>query len=308
VQVADIAQTLQIAAAGMKVSTFEENGESYDIHLQAEQSVRRHIDRLAMLPVIGQASGQSVLIRDVVDFIPDDGPSEIKRLARRRQVSFTANIAPGYSEVAIQTALENIIRKHLPSKQYTSGPTGRTKETGRTGQSFINAFLLSFIFMYLILAAQFESFIHPFTILFCLPLTVPFALLSLLLFGQGLNIQSGLGLLVLFGVVKKNSILQIDHINQLRATGMQRSQAVLKGSVDRLRPILMTTIAFVAGMIPLITAKGIGAGFNRSIAGIVVGGQSLSLILTLLATPVLYERIDILIEKAQSWWPKKPKT
>jgi len=291
VSISDLSSTLRLLVGGDEVTTYEEDGEQYDIYLRAKEPYRNNRDVLDLLSV-PSSKGPPVPVSNLVTFEAGEGPAQINRLNRQRQVTITANNAPGVGEAEIMTRIAGIVDSlNLPAA-YSSGASGRSKELKNASIAFITAFAMAVIFMYLILSAQFESWLHPVTILLALPLTLPFALLSLLLFGQSLNIFSALGVLVLFGVVSKNGILQIDHTNQLREAGMDRQEAILKANKDRLRPILMTTAAFVAGMIPLILAKGIGAAYNNAVAGVIIGGQVMSLLLTLLATPVFYSLFD----------------
>ena len=296
VQVADVAETLRLLVGGDKVSGYSEAGQEYDVHLRAAAGYRADGDWLALIDVPSSTLGR-VPLMDVVRLEPGSGPAQIERLGRRRTVEFQANVSPGFSEETVGKAVKGVLAGLELPAGYEVTTTGRSKEMAQSGKTFMLAFAMSMLFMYLILAAQFESWLHPITILVSLPLTLPFALVSLIAFGQQLDIFSMLGLLVLFGVVKKNSILVIDHINELRARGTGRAEAILAGNKDRLRPILMTTLAFVAGMVPLLFSKGVGSGFNHATAGVIVGGQVLSLLLTLLATPVAYSLFD----DAQEW-------
>ena len=261
------------------------------MHLRAAQQFRTQEEGLSLLTVPSATLG-AVGLDQVVSFTRDTGPAVIERLDRQRQLSIIANTLPGASEAAIGARIRELVAAQNLGPEYTITASGTAKEQARSGAAFIAAFGMSFVFMYLILAAQFESWVHPITILLALPLTVPFALFSIVIFGQTINIFSMLGILVLFGVVKKNGILQIDHTNQLREAGMSRYDAIIQGNRDRLRPILMTTIAFVAGMLPLVISNGIGAGTNRAIGTVIFGGQTMSLLLTLLATPVIYSLFD----------------
>jgi len=295
VRIGDISQALNILVAGQEATTYNAGSDQYEVHVRAQNQFRTDVEGLNRMIVPSSKIGYVTLDR-LVNVQTGTGPASVDRVNRQRQVTLLANTKPGGSAATITAAMDQAVKElNLPTG-YTSGYIGQSKEMGKALFYFLLAFVLSFIFMYIVLAAQFESFIHPVTILLTLPLSIPFGILSLLIAGQSVNIFSGLGLLLLFGVVKKNAILQIDHTNNLRSQGMNRYDAIIQANRDRLRPILMTTIALVAGMIPLVVSSGAGSGTNRSIGVLVVGGQSLCLLLTLLAVPVFYSLFDDLAE------------
>jgi HAE1 family hydrophobic/amphiphilic exporter-1 len=294
VNVASIANALRTLVGGdSQATTYREGDDRYDVELRLKKEFRNSPDSLDRLYVPSASLG-NVRVSSVATLEEAGGPSQIERFNRQRQIQLSANLVEGQSmSVVLPIINETVASLNMPP-EYQSGLVGKSKEFGRAAAGYVIAFLLSIVFMYMVLASQFESFIDPITILISLPLSVPFALISLLLTGENFSIiYTSLGILILFGIVKKNSILQIDHIKSLRFhEGMPRLNAILQGCEDRLRPILMTTAALVAGMIPLAVGTGAGAGSRRTVAIVVIGGQSLCLLLTLLVTPVMYSLLD----------------
>jgi hydrophobic/amphiphilic exporter-1 (mainly G- bacteria), HAE1 family len=314
VRMSDIANALRLMVGGDdQVSRFHDPkvNDDYDVQLRLAQG-RRNDPAAIMELFVPSSRGGLVRLDNLVQLDEKTTASRVDRLDRQRQVSLRAGVGPGYALADRLEALQKAVDEmHLPST-YSTAVGGRGRELARTYREFVFALILSILFMYMILASQFESVVHPLTILLSLPLAVPFALLSLWATGNTLNLYSALGILVLFGVVKKNAILQIDHMNNLRQKGMSRAEAILQGNRDRLRPILMTTLALVAGMLPLAVGTGPGSEERRAIAVVVIGGQSLSLLLTLLATPVFYSIFDDLgslagVRKAIARMRRRPK-
>jgi HAE1 family hydrophobic/amphiphilic exporter-1 len=290
VQVAHVASSLNVFVGGEQVGKYKEGADQYDVWLRADRASRDTSEAVSNLPVPSLRQG-TVRVRDVASLARELGPAQIDRTSRQRQVTLVANL----DGLALGTATERIqaiIRSLDLPPQYQVEFFGRAKTMQETLVNFLMALLLSIVFMYIVLAAQFESFLHPITIMLALPISIPFALFSLIFLGETLNIYSIMGLFMLFGIVKKNGILQVDYTNTLRAKGMERDQAILEANAARLRPILMTTVTLIAAMIPIALGKGPGAASRASMAKVIIGGQALCLLLTLVLTPVAYSLFD----------------
>ena len=291
VSVDDIAQTMRTMVQGDVVTRFREGQDTYDVRLQLAEKDRNNPVVVAGLTIPSAKVGQ-VRLDNVATLTHGTGPVQIDRVDRQRNISIVFNLAPGFAMDKVMDAVTREVGQiHLPPG-YLTKFGGESKYYSEMVEGFAVAFLLSIIFMYMVLAAQFESFVHPITIMLSLPLAVPFALISLFVFREHLMLFSTLGILLLFGIVKKNSILQLDQTLNLLRAGLPRRQAIMTANRDRLRPILMTTAALVAGMIPVAIGQGAGDSSIRAIALVVIGGQTLCLLITLLITPVAFSLFD----------------
>jgi len=299
-----LATALGIMVGGEPVTKFKEGSEQYDVWLRADLVSRNRPDAIGALTVPGHG-GKPIELRTFARVQDERGPATIERYNRQRQIGVQCNLAPGVALGNALPVVEGFVTPLELPPEYRYEFLGEAKLMADSNSNFAMAFVLAFIFMYMILAAQFESLVHPITILLAVPLTLPFALISLFLLQTPLDVYAMIGLFMLFGIVKKNGILQVDYTNVLRAKGLPRDEAILKANEARLRPILMTTVMLVAAMIPIATGQGPGAAARASMAKVILGGQLLSLLLSLLVTPVAYSLWDDFSERVRrvaSWW------
>ncbi|MEO6184378.1 MAG: efflux RND transporter permease subunit, partial [Verrucomicrobiota bacterium] len=297
-RITEIAETLRTLVGGEIAGTFKEGDDQYDVWLRALPEGRNTQEALdgIMLRVhstsTNASANQLVQLSNFVKLREARGPNQIDRFQRQRKVTVVANLDPTYALGDAIASVKSVVDEENLASGYRAIFTGRAKQLDETLHNFLIAFGLAMIFMYMILAAQFEHFIHPISIMLAVPLSLPFALLTMILLNAPLNIFAIFGLFMLFGIVKKNGILQIDYTNTLRAQGMDREEAILQANKVRLRPILMTTIMLVASMIPIALGKGPGAAGRAAMAQVIIGGQMMCLLLTLLVTPVSYSIFD----------------
>jgi HAE1 family hydrophobic/amphiphilic exporter-1 len=288
VRMTDVSDAVRLFYSGEdEITRFKEGSEQYPVTMQLLPEQRDNPDVLARMMVPSTKLGQ-VRLENVASIGRGAGPASLQRYNREFQVSVFANVAEGYPlDLAAAHTVQSIKEVGLPAG-YSYVFSGQVKVLEETTLNLLLAMLLASIFMYMVLAAQFESFSYPFIIMLTLPLSVPFALFSLWITGRALSLWSALGMFLLLGIVKKNGILQVDYTNRLRREGMPVREAILEANRVRLRPILMTTLSIIAGLIPVAVGIGAGSEQRASIAVTIIGGQTLCLLLTLLVVPVAY--------------------
>jgi HAE1 family hydrophobic/amphiphilic exporter-1 len=288
VRMTDVSDAVRLFYSGEdEITRFKEGSEQYPVTMQLLPEQRDNPDVLARMMVPSAKLGQ-VRLENVATIMRGAGPATLQRYNREFQVSVFANVAAGYPlDLAASHTVQSIKEVGLPAG-YSYLFSGQVKVLEETTWNLLLAMSLASIFMYMVLAAQFESFTYPFIIMLTLPLSIPFALFSLWITGRALSLWSALGMFLLLGIVKKNGILQVDYTNRLRAGGMPVREAILEANRVRLRPILMTTLSIIAGLIPVAIGIGAGSEQRASIAVTIIGGQTLCLLLTLLVVPVAY--------------------
>jgi len=288
VSVRNIATTLQVQLGGKDFATFEEAGEQYNVMVQLEKENRSLPDQLAALYLRGDQE-QLIQMSSLVTVSERTAPRELNHYDRRRAVTITGSLLPGYTLGETLSQFENIAGSILPPDEgYQTAVSGESREFRESGYSLIFAFNLALIVIFLALAAQFESFTDPLTILVTVPLGLTGAFGALYLAGMTLNLYSQIGLVMLVGLATKNGILIVEFANQLRSEGREIVDSVLAASRLRFRPVLMTAISTIFGMLPIAFATGAGSESRSPMGMVVIGGMLLSTLLTLVVIPVVH--------------------
>jgi HAE1 family hydrophobic/amphiphilic exporter-1 len=306
VRISDIGGALRLMVAGDdEISAFRDAGEQYPVKIRVLESQRRDVAAIGKLTV-PSATGEQVRVDNIAEMVRGFGPTQIRRVNRQYSIEIQADLAPGHALDEASGDMRRLMTGLNLPPGYSFGMRGQTQYLDETTTNLLLAIGLASIFVYIVLAAQFESFMQPIIIMLALPVSVPFALFTIWVTGRTLNLWSALGILLLFGIVKKNSILQVDYTNVLRRRGVPMHEAIVEACRTRLRPILMTTSAIIAGLLPTALGLGIGGNQRSAIALTIIGGQGLCLFLTLLLVPVAYVQFDTLEQavvsgKARAW-------
>jgi multidrug efflux pump len=281
-----VGRTLETLFGGRQVTRFKREGEQYDVIVKVADKDRTTPNDLTAIYVRG-AGGQLVQLSNLMQVRETVAPKELNHFNRLRSATISANLAPGVALGDALEFMEQAAAEVLPAGTQTA-LDGQSREFKESGASMYIAFALALIFLYLVLAAQFESFVDPLIIMLSVPLAMAGALLSLKLTGNTLNVYSQIGMVMLVGLIAKNGILIVEFANQLQERGRGLRDAVIEAASLRLRPILMTTAAMVLGSVPLAVATGAGAESRQQIGWVIVGGLLLGTLLTLFVIPTSY--------------------
>jgi multidrug efflux pump len=290
VSLANVGRTLETILGSRVVTTFIERGEEYRVILQGSDERRQTPSDLDSIYVRSDRSGELIPLSNLVQLTEAAGPVDLRRFDRLRAITISASLADGYSLGSALDAIEEIIREKLPAAAQINYD-GESRDLKTSGSSLYFTFLLALVIVYLVLAAQFESFKHPFIIMTTVPLAVSGALIGLTAFGSSINIFSQIGAIILIGLAAKNGILIVEFANQLRDRGMEFKEAIIEASRIRLRPVLMTGLCTAFGATPLLLATGAGAEARQSIGAVVFFGVTCAVFLTLLVVPAVYSLV-----------------
>jgi len=290
VPIRDVSSTLQTMLGGQRISTFTRANKLYDVIAQLEPEDRATPSDMTGLYVRGR--DRALVQLDAVATVEEGvGPRQLNHFNRVRSFTMSGNLAPGFTLGEALDSLNVVAREVLP-RGSSVALAGESRELEESGTALYFAFMLALVAVYMVLAAQFESLLHPFTVLLAVPLAVTGALVTLLLAGSTLNLFSQIGMILLIGIVTKNSILLVEYANQLKARGMNATEAMLEAGRIRLRPIVMTSMATIMATMPIAVGLGEGAASRRPLGYAIVGGLLFSTVLTVFLVPVVYVLLD----------------